>query len=265
MKIPEIKTTDIMISDIGIRELNIPPVRTIFDGTAPLVPAAPPVVLEVGLPVVDIPGCVEAHEKSDKNDNLLEDDPKGIKTFCDGQTPSFNPIQYEPERLVPTNPAPVPKTESPEKPVPEVPKTPEVKPPPVNTAKIDCPTREQELKNPVGKILKGNEKITGYELVGKECLMVTEKLSIPDQIVGNIPNAGAVTTTASIAVVATTSALVAKPLADLLLRVVKPTVKKIIKKIAAIRGKKTPTLSVRDRRDQQRLYSHALRKLKGKE
>ena len=265
MKIPEIKTTDIMISDIGIRELNIPPVRTIFDGTAPLVPAAPPVVLEVGLPVVDIPGCVEAHEKSDKNDNLLEDDPKGIKTFCDGQTPSFNPIQYEPERLVPTNPAPVPKTESPEKPVPEVPKTPEVKPPPVNTAKIDCPTREQELKNPVGKILKGNEKITGYELVGKECLMVTEKLSIPDQVIGNIPNAGAVTTTASIAIVATTSALMAKPLADLLLRVVKPTVKKIIKKIAAIRGKKTPTLSVRDRRDQQRLYSHALRKLKGKE
>ena len=265
MKIPEIRTTDIIISDVGIRELNIPPIRTVFDGTAPLVPAAPPVVLEVGLPVVDIPGCVEAHEKSDKNENLLEDDPKGTKTFCDGQTPSFDPIQYEPERLVPTNPAPVPKTESPEKPAPEVPKAPEVKPPPVNTAKIDCPTREQELKNPVGKILKGNEKITGYELVGKECLMVTEKLSIPDQIVGNIPNAGAVTTTASIAVVATTSALVAKPLADLLLRVVKPTVKKIIKKIAAIRGKKTAVESVKDRRDQQRLYSHALRKLKGKE
>ena len=265
MKIPEIRTTDIIISDVGIRELNIPPIRTVFDGTAPLVPAAPPVVLEVGLPVVDIPGCVEAHEKSDKNENLLEDDPKGTKTFCDGQTPSFDPIQYEPERLVPTNTAPVPKTESPEKPAPEVPKAPEVKPPPINTAKIDCPTREQELKNPVGKILKGNEKITGYELVGKECLMVTEKLSIPDQIVGNIPNAGAVTTTASIAVVATTSALVAKPLADLLLRVVKPTVKKIIKKIAAIRGKKTAVESVKDRRDQQRVRSHAIRKLKGKE
>ena len=265
MEIPEIKTDDIMISDVGIHELNIPPVRTIFDGTDPIVPAAPPVVLEVGLPVVDVPGCVEAHEKSDTNENLLDDDPKGTKTFCDAETPSFAPIQYEPERIVPTTEAPVPKTESPDKPTPEVPKAPEVKPPPVNTAKIDCPTREQELKNPVGKILKGNEKITGYELVGKECLMVTEKLSIPDQIIGNIPNAGAITTTASIAVVATTSALVAKPFADLLLRVVKPTVKKIIKKIAAIRGKKTPTLSVRDRRDQQRLYSHALRKLKGKE
>ena len=265
MEIPEIRTTDIMISDIGIRELNIPPVRDIFDGTAPSVPAAPPVVLEIGLPIVDVPGCVEAHEKSDTNDNLLEDDPKGTTTFCDAGVPSYDPIQYEPEQLILTNPAPVPKTESPEKPTPEVPKAPEVKPPPVNTAKIDCPTREQELKNPVGKILKGNEKITGYELVGKECLMVTEKLSIPDQIIGNIPNAGAVTTTASIAIVATTSALMAKPLADLLLRVVKPTVKKIIKKIAAIRGKKSPTLSVRDRRDQQRLYSHALRKLKGKE
>ena len=44
MKIPEIRTTDIIISDVGIRELNIPPIRTVFDGTAPLVPAAPPVV-----------------------------------------------------------------------------------------------------------------------------------------------------------------------------------------------------------------------------
>ena len=102
-------------------------------------------------------------------------------------------------------------------------------------------------------------------MVGKECLMVTEKLSIPDQIIGNIPNAGAVTTTASIAIVATTSALLAKPLADLLLKVVKPTIKKVIKKVAAIRGKKTAVESVKDRRDQQRIRSHAIRKLKGKE
>ena len=235
MKISKIRTTDIMISDIGIRELDIPPVRIIFDGTAPLVPAAPPVVLEVGLPVVDIPGCVEAHEKSDKNENLLEDDPKGAKTFCDGETPSYDPIQYEPERLIPTNSAPVPKTESPEKPAPEVPKAPEIKPPPEKPATVELipevPAPEPEIP-------------------------WVEKY---------LPSPEAATTTAAIAVVATTSALMAKPLADLLLRVIKPTVKKIIKKISAIRGKKTPTLSVRDRRDQQRLYSHALRKLKGKE
>ena len=90
---------------------------------------------------------------------------------------------------------------------------------PVPVTKQECPTREQVLKNPVGKILEGNKKITGYELVGKECLMVTENLTIPDQIIGNIPNAGMITTTGSIAVVATTSALLAKPVADLSVKV----------------------------------------------
>ena len=155
-----------------------------------------------------------------------------------------------------------------EQPVPVVrpPEQPEVKSPKTETPKIPkCPTREQELKNPVGKILEGNKKITGYEQVGKECLMVTENLSIPDQIIQNIPNPGVVTTTASIAVVATTSALLAKPLADLLLKVVKPTVKKVIKKIAAIRGKSVKNESVRERQGQQRQRNKAIRVLKGRE
>ena len=265
MEIPEIRTTDIMISDIGIRELNIPPVRTIFDGTAPVVPAAPPVVLEVGLPIVDVPGCVEAHEKSDTNENLLEDDPKGTKTFCDGQTPSFAPIQYEPERIVPTREAPIPKTESPDKPKPKVPKAPEVKTPPVNTAQVECPTKVQKAQEPVGTFVEGfRKKVVGYELIDKTCVQITEPVPLPKQIVAGLPSGGQVVQVGGVAVIATTSALLAKPLADLLLRIVKPTVKKVIKKIAAIRGKK-PILSVRDRRDQQRLYSHALRKLKGKE
>ena len=74
-----------------------------------------------------------------------------------------------------------------------------------------------------------------------------------------------VTTTASIAVVATTSALLAKPLADLLLKVVKPTVKKVIKKIAAIRGKSVKNESVRERQGQQRQRNKAIRVLKGRE
>ena len=265
MEIPEIGTRDITISDIGIRELSIPPVRTIFDGTAPVVPAAPPVVLEVGLPIVDVPGCVEAHEKSDTNENLLDDDPKGTKTFCDGQTPSFAPIQYEPERIVPTREAPIPKTESPDKPKPKVPKAPEVKTPPVNTAQVECPTKVQKAQEPVGTFVEGfRKKVVGYELIDKTCVQITEPVPLPKQIVAGLPSGGQVVQVGGVAVIATTSALLAKPLADLLLRIVKPTVKKVIKKIAAIRGKK-PILSVRDRRDQQRLYSHALRKLKGKE
>ena len=125
-----------------------------------------------------------------------------------------------------------------------------------------CPTREQQLKNPIGKILEGNQKIVNYEMVGKECLPVMEKLSIPDQIVQNIPSAGMVTTTASIAIVATSSALLAKPLADLLLKVVKPTVKKVMKKVAALRGKKIPPQSSSERVAEQRQRNQAVKALR---
>ena len=111
----------------------------------------------------------------------------------------------------------------------------------------------------------GKETIIGYRWIGKECIPVTENVSMPTQSIESIASAGAITTTASIAVVATSSALLAKPLADLLLKVVKPTVKKVIKKIAAIRGKSVKVESVKERRDQQRIRSHAIRKLKGKE
>ena len=100
---------------------------------------------------------------------------------------------------------------------------------------------------------------------GIECIQITEKVSIPEQIIAGVPSAGSVVTTGGIAVVATASALAAKPLADLLLKVVKPTIKKVMKKIAAIRGKTLPVLSVSERRDEQRIRSHAIRKLKGKE
>lgn len=253
------------IPDIRIRKLDIPEV-TVFEANTPstALPYAPPVVVNIGVPIVNIPGCVEAHETNNpKNNQVKSDDPKGTVTFCDSGVPSYDPIQYEPEQLIPTRPAPVPKTESPDKPTPEVPKAPKVSPPvKPETVVITCPTREQELINPIGKVLEGNKKIVGYELVGEKCIEVTEKLTIPQQIITSIPNAGMVTTTASIAVVATTSALMAKPLADLLLKVVKPTVKKIIKKIAAIRGKKPKVLSVSERINEQRDRNRAIMTLR---
>ena len=255
------------IKPIGIGDINIQtyaPRWAVSDPPLAL-PIYPPITSEVGTPIVNIPGCVEAHKESKTNTSLKDEDPDGVMTLCDAGTPSFFPIDYDTSKMKLEQEAPKPppvkppaKPEAPEAPAaPAVPKSTEPKP--------ECPTREQQLKNPVGKILEGNKKITGYEMVGKECLMVTEQLNIPDQIIGNIPNAGSVTTTASIAVVATTSALLAKPLADLLLKAVKPTVKKVMKKIASLRGKKTQVESVKERRDQQRIRSHAIRKLKGKE
>ena len=256
---------DIRLNNLRIRDVNIPEVPRWMSSDPPIaLPIFPPVTTEIGTPIVNIPGCVEAHKDSDKNTNLKNEDDKGTMTLCDAGTPSYYPIDYDATRLKleqeppkpPAYRAP-PKPEAPQAQTPQVPKTEESMP--------ECPTRAQQLKDPVGKIVEGNRKLVAYEMVGKECLPVFEELSIPDQIVQNIPSPGMVTTTASIAVVATSSALLAKPLADLLLKVVKPAVKKVMKKIAALRGKKTPIESAFERRRDQRVRNHAIRKLKGKE
>ena len=92
--------------------------------------------------------------------------------------------------------------------------------------------------------------------------MVTENLTIPDQIISNIPSVGTTTTTIAVAVTATTSALLAKPLADLLLKVVKPTVKKVLKKVATLRGKKIPVQSRGERLAEQRQRNQAVKALR---
>jgi hypothetical protein len=216
----------------------------------------------VGVPIVNIPGCVEANKDSSENQNLKNEDDDGNVVYCDAGMPSFSAIDYDTNKLEFETKAPDPPPVAPPK-KPDAPEAPAAPSVPKNTApKAECPTREQQLKNPIGKILEGNKKVVGYEVVGKECLMVTENLNIPDQIVSNIPNAGAVTATASIAVVATTSALLAKPLADLLLKVVKPVTKKVLKKIATLRGKKIPKLSSSERQAEQRQRNEAVKKLR---
>ena len=220
---------DIGIRNVEIRDVSIPNWMT----TPPqAIPPVVPVTQQVGVPIIDIPGCVEAHieNKKGKNDKLVEDDSQGARVFCDGNLPSYNPIDYTPENLTITRPAEVPKIPTPE--------TPEVKPPEIPKTAAPATTIVEDQPEPEPEIP-----------------WVEKYLPAPE----------AATTTAAIAVVATTSALLAKPLADLLLKVIKPTIKKVIKKVSQIRGKQAKIESVRERRDQQRIRSHAIRKLKGKE
>ncbi len=252
MDIPEIR--------IDIREIGIKDIPTWLKEPPQAIPPSVPVTQEVGVPIVNIPGCVEAHESNNKSNKVGIDDENGLVTYCDGQTPSFNPINYNPDEMEFEYKQEVPPVRPPEQPEVKAPETPKTKVP-----KVECPTEAQKLKEPVGTFVEnGTKKITSYKLVGKECIPVKADVKIPDQIIQAIPTAGSVTTTASIAVVATTSALLAKPLADLLLKVVKPTVKKVIKKIAAIRGKSVKIESLEERRGQQRIRNKAIRVLKGR-
>ena len=200
--IPEIQLGNI---DIGVNQVSNLIINDTPDWlkTPPAaMPIYPPVTTQVGVPIVNIPGCVESHRDSSENQTLKEEDRDGVQVFCDAGTPSYSPIDYDPRRLEVTTTSPPPPPYKP--PESKPPPTPEAPAPPKTDAPLaECPSRAQELKNPVGKILEGNKKITRYETVGKECLPVFENLNIPDQIVQNIPSAGMITVTASIAVVAT--------------------------------------------------------------
>ena len=258
MPIPDIRINNLRIGDVNIPDMP----KWLTTDPPQAIPIYPPITSQIGTPIVNIPGCVTAHKDSSENTSLRDEDDKGTMTLCDAGTPTFNAIDYDANKLDITQEAPpLPPIKAPEKPETKT-DTPVAKPPKTDAPIPECPTRAQQLKDPVGKILEGNRKIIRYETVGKECLPVFEKLSIPDQIIQNIPSTGMITTTASIAVVATSSALLAKPLADLLLKVVKPAVKKVMKKIATLRGKKIPVQSARERVAEQRQRNQAVKALR---
>ena len=119
------------------------------------------------------------------------------------------------------------------------------------------------MQEPVGSFVEGfRKKVVGYELIDNTCVQITEKVPLPTQIVAGLPSGGQVVQVGGVAVIATTSALLAKPLADLLLKAVKPAVKKVLKKVASIRGKKPPVLSAGERRAEQRQMNHAVKALR---
>tara|TARA_B100000482_G_scaffold184215_1_gene159723 strand:+ start:125 stop:463 length:339 start_codon:yes stop_codon:yes gene_type:complete len=69
------------ISNVQISDVRIPPTRIY---TPTVIPPEQPVVVNIGKPIVDIPGCVKVHKENvkqrSKNKMLVNDDPKGNTT-----------------------------------------------------------------------------------------------------------------------------------------------------------------------------------------
>lgn len=224
---------------------------------------APPVTTQIGVPVVDMPGCVEARESNAANNQLVTQDQRGNLVLCDGNVPSYDPINFEPNQIIPIKPASVDTKKKEEPKSPDVDAITPPPPAPPATASIQCPTPAQEAKEPIGAYIEGfRKKVTGYELIGDQCVQLTESVAIPEQIIAGLPSGGQVMMTGGIAVIATTSAIMAKPLADILLKVVKPTVKKVMKKINTIRGKPVKVLSIAERRNEQRARNRVIMELR---
>ena len=218
---------NIHVPGVGIEALKIPHIFTRQVQVEHAVSPSVPVTVDIGKPIVDIPGCVEVHPENKypdgtKNKQLAKDD--DTVTFCDAGMPSFDAMDYTPEQLTITREVPPPPVEPP----PEPPTSPEVKPPTIPEGETECPAPNQPR---VGDLTqKGTEKVIGHELKDGVCIVLYEDTSIVEKI---LPSTNQVTTTAAIAVVATAAAA-ATPL---LLRVIKPVIKKVFTSVKKALGK----------------------------
>lgn len=265
---------DVGVGGISVRQLNIPEIPSYLKQPNIFLPGSAPVVVDIGTPIVNMPGCVEAHESNkDNNFQINEDDSDAVRVFCDAQVPSFNPLNYDEENIrmlsacevdpnlpacKPVKKPPPDPPAAPDAPAPELPKTPKRE---VKEEEVPCPGPNFPR---IGDIASNQtEKVIGYELSqdGKVCEILYEQLTAVEKY---LPNVQTVSTTATVAIVAASSVILAKPFADLALRIFKPVFKNLSNKISGLFGKETKVLSTDEKRAIQRERNQTLRELRRK-
>ena len=219
------------IPDIEVRPIFIPSAPNSLIQPSIYSPGAPPVTVQIGTPIIQMPGCVEVHDDNKRSKTLVNNDPKGSKVFCDGQMPSYRAMDYVPEQLIITKEQEAPPVNTDtnagnlETPQPEIPDIPSNK----EEVKEDppCPgpkdQRIGDLRNAQGK-----EKVIGHEIQNGECITLYEATTVVDKYV---PTPAQVVNTAQIALVAATM--------PLLIAAVKPAVAQLIKRIPKLFGRKS--------------------------
>ena len=252
--VKNIESTDTSVNHIGVNKIAD---ARIFENNIPtVIPPTVPVTEIIGSPIVNMPGCVKVHKENVKqrsrNKMLVDDDPKGNTILCDAGAPYYDPVMYDSRELMwrslNTESDEVPEgVDTGEPPAPEIPDAPST--PDTNVGglekSLECPPPNARRIGDLNQA--GTEKVKEYKLTpdGKICETIWEPISIAEQY---LPSVATISTTATIAVVATSSALLAKPLADLLLKVIKPVVKKGIAKIKKILGKESKRPSLGERK-----------------
>ncbi len=198
------------IPKIEIKEVYVPKIRTWE--------AQPPILDIIYKPVVDIPGCVDAHRNN--LTGLINEDELGTYQACGTfNIPSFEPLEYNPadfKYVAPTkqNKQKKENIQSQKPKLPKKKKEEEIVIPP-------CPGKK-DLR--IGSFVneKRLERVKGYVRGedGIECITLYEDVPFKDQYIPNLPT---VISTALIASVAATT--------PLLLNAVKPLVKQVIKRL----------------------------------
>ena len=213
------------INEIGVPNVTIPQVKqSDWIYGIPFIPNNdPPVTLQIGFPIVDMPGCVKMHKDNQDHvtrlpfdKDLVNQDEKGSTTLCPhGEYPSYDAMDYQPEQLLVTQETPPPAVQPPPTP-PEF--TPDAIP--ETETEVACPGPGQ-LR--VGDVTQsGDERVVGHQLSadGKVCETLYEPTTPLEKYV---PPINQVTSVTALAVVATAGAA-ATPL---LIRIIRPVIKKL--------------------------------------
>ena len=255
------------IREIKIREIDVPEIPNWAIAIPESIPVFSPITQQIitgqiGFPVMDVPGCVEARETAN-NDNLVIDAENTNLLVCDpGQQPSFNAMDYNPDSTPPIAksvmlPPPLdqPKSESkstnnnnisdgaidptggPQLPAPRTPDP--------------CPRPDDPPIGSKGKF--GTARVESYYRdTSGECKIKWTAEKPQDVAFTYLPPPPVALTTAAIAATAVTSSVLIKPLSDALLKIVKPLTKRLVKRVLSRLGKKPKVLSVRERRLEQK-------------
>ena len=199
------------IKRIEIKEIDIPVIR-IWEAEVPTLDL-------IYKPIVDIPGCVDAHRNN--LTELINEDGLGTYQACGTfDIPSYEPLEYNPSEFIYVTPN-QPSQEQQQNIQTEQPKLPQNKKKEEEIVIPPCPGKK-DLR--VGSFVneKRLERVKGYVRGedGIECITLYEDVPFKDQYIPNLPT---VISTALIASVAATT--------PLLLNVVKPLVKNVIKKL----------------------------------
>ena len=199
-----------------------------------------PVTLQLGFPIVEIPGCVKMHQDNinhvtrlpfDKD--LVNQDEKGSTVLCPhGEYPSYEAMDYQPEQLIITRETPPPPVEPP-------PTPPEFKTDTIPKEDYKDPKCPGPGNLRVGDTTQsGEERVIGHQLIPdpanptkKICETLYEPTTPLEKFLPPLNQASTVT---ALAVVATAGAA-ATPL---LIRIVKPAIKKLWTTIQKKLGKK---------------------------
>ena len=242
------------IHPLNIRDVSIVTVNRPWMRTPPqAIPWSPPVTVNIGVPIVQMPGCAKMHKEnasnpSNKSSSLVNDDPDQNVVLCDGGMPYYEPPDYRADELTWQT-----VYGEPEQQISGVDTGDPLVPPDADTTPPKTPQGDEEVLCPgptnlrVGDLTQaGDERVVGHQLIqdpnnpkAKLCETLYEPTTAVEKFLPSVPQA---TTTVAIAVVATAGAA-ATPL---LIRVIKPVIKKLWTTIQKKLGKKEIRLTRND-------------------